>query len=660
MKNANFIQLHLEKLVLGLGVLFLLAVVYLYVISSPYKASIANREVAPSEVAPLIEQKVNELQGRLDRDDFDTSQILGEARPQDAEAFREFVENPLIIDEDTLVPIEGPGLSTVHVPDQTTIPDYWVPSVPLPRDMVAAANYAQFDPRRLTPDQERTIRQQAGNIQGNTIHYVSVQGEFDLADWRERIITPEGNARIMERAWWSPVQAVAAVYLQRERLINASRDEWGETILIEPLPGYVGYMDSPQSTFTLQEAQAIREEIIQARINIAETPFPVLNEQFAWMQPASKRFQLSDKDHAALSSLQKKITRVESTIERLERQIGRQDQRDQNDSRRPANTRRPQPRPDDGGGGFNDFGNPGNDRPSRQRQQPNNSNDPQSRLNDAYAELQQLTFERDELVGYLDFLQQNGISGGGTRQPGFGEPGIMEPGMEPGFGAPGFGQPGLRQPGFGRPGQDGMGNQVIEEDTTITVWAHDFSAKPGETYRYRVLVKLINPLFTQRRLKEEQRAENEFKLTTGTSDEELASADWAEPVKLHENSYFFVTGGVADSEIARIDVWKLIDGQWRTSEFDVTPGDPIGGPVDLNETSFDLSLGKYMLSLILDTVGNQSGGISGILYSQDSGEIVNQPVDSNNDLPNRLTNEMALTELFVLPNDGFNQRANRN
>jgi hypothetical protein len=107
------------------------------------------------------------------------------------------------------------------------------------------------------------------------------------------------------------------------------------------------------------------------------------------------------------------------------------------------------------------------------------------------------------------------------------------------------------------------------EQKTLKVWANDFTAKPGITYKYRIRVIMYNPLAGYKPYLKD--ASNN--LLAG-----LAS-DWVDAagtITLDKPLYYFAEGPSSDKKAARFSVYKWYLGKWYQADFNVKPGDAIG------------------------------------------------------------------------------------
>lgn len=136
------------------------------------------------------------------------------------------------------------------------------------------------------------------------------------------------------------------------------------------------------------------------------------------------------------------------------------------------------------------------------------------------------------------------------------------------------------------------------EDDAIRIWAHDLTAEPGATYRYRLGVVLNNPLFGRHAaLQENQKdlANNPLAVS------EMST--WSGDVDVDRMEYFFVTsasggstGGLGGRNIASgakatVDVFRFYYGFWRRGSTGLKPGDvvmaEVANPKDLFTFDYD-------------------------------------------------------------------------
>jgi hypothetical protein len=157
------------------------------------------------------------------------------------------------------------------------------------------------------------------------------------------------------------------------------------------------------------------------------------------------------------------------------------------------------------------------------------------------------------------------------------------------------------------------------DDPAVRIWAHDLTAEPGATYRYRLGIVVNNPAFGRvAAMHDEQKDLAEQPLVYGEMSE------WTDPVEVDQMEYFFVTsassggqGALASGAKATVDVFRFYYGFWRRGSTGLKPGDVIVADVsnpddlylfDLEAAPKDPNSGKVLPAALeppeLDEDGN--------------------------------------------------------
>ncbi|MEM9295228.1 MAG: hypothetical protein AAGA57_05445 [Planctomycetota bacterium] len=176
----------------------------------------------------------------------------------------------------------------------------------------------------------------------------------------------------------------------------------------------------------------------------------------------------------------------------------------------------------------------------------------------------------------------------------------------------------------GAPGQEDDADPILAAlpiggDGRAAVWAHDLSVEYGKTYRYRLVVNVVNPFYGASGVEADQYARNYTRLALGPDPAALTEleGDWSEPVVVPRRVRFFFTG--ATNSGARLEVRRVYDGQPRTLEGSVEPGDAIGGLED----GVDFATGAVVVDVITERIPAPSGPQTRerLLYLDDLGRL---------------------------------------
>lgn len=127
----------------------------------------------------------------------------------------------------------------------------------------------------------------------------------------------------------------------------------------------------------------------------------------------------------------------------------------------------------------------------------------------------------------------------------------------------------------------------------VTIWAHDETATPGKTYRYRLRYHLLNPLHKTLNIAADKKVEDQLALSSGWS-------RWSEPVVVSEGVRFWLAGNPSMKE-AKFKVFVWEDGTWNGRDEKAGPGDLIPGTAWM-VVDVRMSRGRYSV-LVADATG---------------------------------------------------------
>ncbi|BAM04117.1 hypothetical protein [Phycisphaera mikurensis] len=614
-RQAGFFVKHTEKIILAVAAAFallLVAIAWLGVFGSPASTRINGVVVTPENVQDIVNAEADRLRSKLDETEPGVPEVQ---IPNYAEDFSSRIAAPILAGDPRLVSggLDRAGLTAAtFVLQQNSFPAYFLPTPPVPTDVTLKAGTAVLaDPasegdaaarERLVELRNRLDIREPGDFQ-----FVSVMGRFPLQSWSERLEgqDPEGSRQPIPENVWRPRLGLAAVYLLRQRQ-DARTGAWGEPERVEVLPGQPGFLPGePTGIEDLPQAQAAVAFLQAQQSDVAQVPFPATAHQ-PWTPPSGRDRVFTPEERERLAELEEDIEQLKSSIAREQ---GRDEPTSQPERRRPQ-----RPERNRGGGGFGggfagggfdggfgggpDFG--GGPPRGVDRGGPSAGSDPdQRRIQRFQDELAEKQAELNDLLGVDEDLSVPG--GGFPGSGGFPGGGGFDGGFGGGFDGGGF--PGNMDGFAGSRGGAGTGLGTAEAagPEEVVIWAHDLTAQPGETYRYKLLAAPINPLFRYSRVADEQREENRDRLAIAPSAEEVEGLEWTPPVTLNPLADFFFLSGNAEQDRANIEVWKVYDGLWQVATFEENPGNGIGGTETLDvrgrRQRVDLSTGALLLDI---------------------------------------------------------------
>lgn len=568
-KDAGFIQQHIEKLVLAAGVLVFFVAVMLFIVGNPYAIELGNKKYdSAKQVVDELKTGESRLRAGLDK----PNPLPPIKTPNFAADYAKMLAQPVISGN------KLPNLSVTGLTDATMTPDipppprYALPTPPVPTKVsqIAASDVLETD---FNPQIVNAYFQLIGERRDPAdFSAVIIAAQFSTWDWMKRLT----NKSVDEGETAIPLGistqrfGISGVLLVREEEISPGT--WGNRVVVEPLPNQIRYLPDNKVSPDPAQAMEIVTFIREAQLQVTQPELPLLNGFIQAVPPigdglreGADGFNAFGIDAAiALGPAEQKIKLIEEQIaELMERQREREE--------------RKTPRRDGEGGGGPD----GFDRPDKtERKDP-------------------LTRQIEKLQERITGLQPRANKEAEVRQRKLEEQKLRE-------------ERRLRDNAFDRgtrpgTGPDGQGNDAAEnlqlqKDATVDVWAADVTMQPGKTYRYKVLVAVINPLYAVPHLEKDQLAANLTRAAILPSAKEIENMPWGEPIRIEPRTRFFFTSG---NEVSgKTTVYRRVNGIYMSHTFDVSPGDPIGGkfttkPKDQFDApkTHDLSVGAVVIDI---------------------------------------------------------------
>lgn len=591
-QQLGFVPQHIEKVVLAVAVAVALALIVLYSLGSTYQVELtvagSPQRVAPAEVGDEVETAARQLERRLDSPQV--PQELNELRVADyVKLMSERLERRLAVG--TVPPLGAPGLSAkdfvVKGPETSRLVE--VPPPPAARDLVVRASYGVLK-TDIDPQQLEQYVALVGDQEPKDFRYVTVGGVVDLGQW-QRQMNAVPLDRQLNASWQRSAMFVVDLILERQEL-DPQSGQWGPIHTIAPLPGQLSFRGVQISSH--EDAEAVLQAIRDQQAALLEPPFAPLAGGPNWQPPTDAAPGLDAAANAKLGQLTRDIERLKKNIALYQQQIQLQQQRrstgDSRTARRPAGDSEsgppegsPSPSMDAGGG-------------ARAAAKPRQT------LDEQLAEAQnQLNQKLDERLSVLQQLQQGTASAAAPAAAPSGE--------------------GATQARF---------------------WIHDLTVKPGATYRYRVTLHMINPLFQRQQfLAPEQRSQAES-LTVASE-----PTPWSQPVTTDPEYQVFAVAGSAEQRYVSAEVYRLRSGVWSKFAFgNLHPGDPLTAAPSSEAPGSQCESGL----VLLDVVRSEDGGVGDTLalfVDQRSGDILSHSVkqDTASAQRQRLANDQVLSEL---------------
>lgn len=533
LKGINTFERHVEKIVLVAVSVIFLAVLAMQFLLQPNLVKVGNGPAVPPQLAfEQVERKARELDAKMRQ----SPDLPDYALPDPAEQFAAALERPVaprprLAALGRPVPIQAAG-AVGEIPEGTRIAPL---NVPAPTGAVAAAYWLTLDPAEVVANAE--LRSMLADEQPFDVPLTSVQATFNGVALREALSTDpdgeEGPMTALPPNWWRGAVEVLAVRLEREEL--SPTGDWTNLTEVPALPGRPnllakvgeGVNGLAGAAQLLGQARGYGDQVFRPSVyrTIAGAP---------WVPPAEAA--AAGGPSATTPEIDLKLRQRESLVAQADRQ------REAIAKAGGATGTRGAEREGGSGGGKG-----GMVRSGGQDREPQQQDSRTAALEARLKRLEDQIARIDEELAQLGYVAPS------------------QPGSAP------------VQPVT--PTQTQTATAFLDT-ADLTVWAHDLTAEPGKTYRYRVQVAVNNPAFGRdASLSEDQR---------GLAAEPVllsAASEWTSPVQVLDDSYFFITGASeADqfgSSAATAELYRFYYGYYRKGETRLEPGDPVLASVKL-------------------------------------------------------------------------------
>lgn len=548
-KSVGVVELHIEKVILGVAVGFLLVVLFMNLLQNPNTVEYGGESYTPAQIDSKVRDKAQELAQKLQRTKESTGDRL-DAPDWVSRLGRVFKEGQIEINElgDSIAAVVPWGLPVERIEvegvkrrrEGVTLVSVEPPSAP-------KATYMRI--LGILPEQEETDEEQDEDRTEpleEDINLVVLESEFDLSRQKELIEKNQYAAEISEVVF-------ALVQVQRQELLGSDWDEWEDidpvTEYRPPVPPVLKSVgdEGALSGDSLRDFGEYRGKLLGSGVqeSILTPKGPTRKPGTLARDPKAKS---ADRSRPGVSR-----TRGGS---RISAALGK-------------NISGYGSRKVDKPKGAKGKGTKDKDAKDKDAKKLKfSSNEAATKFIGktlAQAEEAQEAQQFDKAKELAQQVIDAAILNEGTASV------QQERQAERILGLAG------REKGRDLVGRAASGRYQI-------VRAFDASGIPGRTYRYRVRLAMVNEYcLASGKLKDSKDAVKP-----------IIQGDWStpsEPVSIERDTYFYVSGRDRPAGELRIDVFKWYQDGWIKERFDVKPGHEIGGKRDVEVT---ISGKKYL------------------------------------------------------------------
>lgn len=546
MKGISLIEQHIEKLVVAILAIVLVAVLGMQFLTAPNRVPMGGEEVDPAGIESRLRAKADSIRGRLAGGGADEPLVEG-GIPKVADDFIAGLDRP-VSPRPELPPIDH-SLAASLLPSDVSSGDvtFHVPRFP-PLDMVEVRQESATIKASVVSDTAglSELLPSPGSSGDVDLTWSIPVARIDLKGIRGELRAARSGTSPIPELWYNGNLFLVDLVFERQELGEAG---WGEATAVSPLPGKfslrkeLGKADADlrDEVFRLlgsrERSLAILQPDFYETVREVFTAGAVLGMTDAAAEGDSdevKRLKRS------LSEKEVNLKRVEADLKELGGPLRGSDEKDKRKGDRPG-------RGDDsgqGGGGGGGSKTPGSGMGfgsgtaggKRGVSGSGTADDEATR-----SRRRLLTNQFDRLTADVERLKAELAK--------------------------------LKPDAVASSAQDA---EDLAKSDSLLVWGHDLGIQPGATYRYRVRAEIYNPFFARKRQLTAEQAPlaDAFTLRTEVS-------EWGEPVRIEpEVSFFLVDASPGEGRLglgsARFEIFRYIDGERRRESFVVQPGDRIG------------------------------------------------------------------------------------
>lgn len=561
LKGISVFEQHIEKVFVGIIFIALLVILAWQFLAGQSTIKVGNRDGVPlGEAWGAVAEEARRVQARLESTE-PPKDVDASAAVEPIVKFNETFRGPVSPAKALAVAIgEAANVGNVGADAPSSIAPLAELVIPGPSTPIGTSQLTLISPvEAQNPDVAKVLPAAMPYDKAGVTIEATVDGTSILEALTADPDGPAGPTRAMPRHWWDGSIQILDVVMEREELTPTG--EWTGLTTIAPLPGRFSLREDLKQPF---EGAAQLKERARLATDYAES---IRRPQYyasaigeRWMTPTERRD--ADEKLAAQAGTADEATRIRRQIADLQGRLKRVEQDLANLGAGGQRPPPPSPPPGGGGGGAGGKGagggggggGGGGDR-NPPRDTRDNTEARRKQLENRVAELQR------EMARLVERLR------------GMGEDVSMYGPLDAGA-APQEDPAAANKP-----------EAALLENPSVRIWSHDVFVERGKTYRYRLRIVLNNPMFGQGNVMvEEQKPWSLLPVV------ESAPSEWSEPVRVDDESYFFITSANPVTPLnrtpgARAEMFIFKWGRWRKGDVQLEPGDRLRADVKYPDIS---------------------------------------------------------------------------
>lgn len=519
LKGINPVEQHVEKVVVVLAVLVLLAVIAQQFLTSPNDVKIGNDVVSPANAYQPVKRAASVLKGQLESERPELPEGFDSAGKDMKGEWDKLVKGGVA--PRPSLPQLGPAIALGATNVKATDALFAEVALPQPEPAVAAAFWATISADEVDayPELAAILPQE----QPFDHPFVSVESSINIQSFVETLLAdPDGDGPLeaLPQGWWR--EGIEAVMVEVEREQENSDGTWSKGVVLPAMLGrqlfVFGWNENVKNTGDMQSS------IITARERSAEILRPAFYKTVGgqeWVPPSAAATRAkAGADPGVLAAKQAELEKVKADLATRQDELSKLPQDEPRKPEPPAPSR------------------PGERAPAPAKP-PVNTAAERNRLNNQIRSLQNRERLLTEEVAKL----------------------APQAGADPAAAAP-------------------LAVASLLSQESVKFWVHDATAKPGERYRYRVRLGVNNPLFGRAMLlKEEQksRAESSILKSPWSDWSNTVEVDRAEYFFVTSATPDNDLGEAR----ASVELYKFYFGHYRKQTAGMNIGDPLSGNINL-------------------------------------------------------------------------------